>query len=301
MFIGSAAAAGAAVASAQTTAVRARFELSCMTLPWQMFPFERALEGVVRAGYRKISLGSMVTPAGGKRSPLLPPEAPAADAVRLAKRCRDAGLEPQLLFGNFYPENAGALDVYKRRVEQAHAAGIRYVLSFASPQSTDEDAKKWVPFLEQIGPVAQSAGVVIGVKPHGGVTATGRKIVALLAKAPSPAIRAFFDAGNVWFYPNVDALEDLREVAPKIGGFAMKDFRASATKRYVCAPGLGVVDHYKLLGAVAANEGEIPLAVETVFEPLHPRPDNPDEIDVQARRTREFLETVLRGLMKEAV
>jgi hypothetical protein len=61
------------------------------------------------------------------------------------------------------------------------------------------------------------------------------------------------------------------------------------------------VDHYKLLGAVAANEGEIPLAVETVFEPLHPRPDNPDEIDVQARRTREFLETVLRGLMKEAV
>jgi hypothetical protein len=40
----------------------------------------------------------------------------------------------------------------------------------------------------------------------------------------------------------------------------------------------------------------MPLAFENIFEPLVPRPKNPDEVDVLARRAREFMDTVIRGL-----
>jgi hypothetical protein len=40
----------------------------------------------------------------------------------------------------------------------------------------------------------------------------------------------------------------------------------------------------------------MPLACENIFEPLVPRPKTPEGIDALARRAREFMETVLRGL-----
>lgn len=39
-----------------------------------------------------------------------------------------------------------------------------------------------------------------------------------------------------------------------------------------------------------------PLCCENIFAPLVPRPQTPEEIDALARRAREFLEVVIRGL-----
>jgi hypothetical protein len=40
----------------------------------------------------------------------------------------------------------------------------------------------------------------------------------------------------------------------------------------------------------------MPLCCENIFAPLLPRPDKPEQIDALARRAREFLELVTRGL-----
>ena len=40
----------------------------------------------------------------------------------------------------------------------------------------------------------------------------------------------------------------------------------------------------------------MPLACENIFEPLVPRPAAPEGVDALARRAREYLESVLRGL-----
>lgn len=40
----------------------------------------------------------------------------------------------------------------------------------------------------------------------------------------------------------------------------------------------------------------IPLTFENIFEPLAPRPSAPEGVDALARRSREYIETVLRGL-----
>jgi hypothetical protein len=62
-----------------------------------------------------------------------------------------------------------------------------------------------------------------------------------------------------------------------------------------CGPGLGEIDHYRLLANVAFTGRDMPLACENISAPKL-RPTRPEEIDALARRAREFLELVTRGL-----
>ena len=41
---------------------------------------------------------------------------------------------------------------------------------------------------------------------------------------------------------------------------------------------------------------DMPLACENIFEPVVARPSQPEGVDALARRAREFLETVVRGI-----
>jgi hypothetical protein len=57
---------------------------------------------------------------------------------------------------------------------------------------------------------------------------------------------------------------------------------------------LGEVDHDKLLAPVRRMGLDMPLACENIFEPMVPRPADPDKVDALARRAREFLEKVVQ-------
>jgi hypothetical protein len=43
----------------------------------------------------------------------------------------------------------------------------------------------------------------------------------------------------------------------------------------------------------------MPLACENIFEPIVPRPAQAEGVDALARRAREFLEIVIRGVQSE--
>jgi len=144
-----------------------KFQIACMTLPYARFPLERALSGIKAAGYPHGAWGNTHLDADGKRAPVLAGDAAPEKAKELAKKCRDLGLEPVLMFGPG-PEDVEAL---KRRVLQASAAGVAQVLTMGTTKSTDR--KVWVKNLKELGPVARDHGVVIVVKHHGGNTGTG--------------------------------------------------------------------------------------------------------------------------------
>ncbi len=63
-----------------------------------------------------------------------------------------------------------------------------------------------------------------------------------------------------------------------------------------CGPGFGEIDHYRLLHPATFKGIPMPLCCENIFAPLIPRPDNPEGIDILARRVREYLQTVIQGL-----
>lgn len=94
----------------------------------------------------------------------------------------------------------------------------------------------------------------------------------------------------------VDPIADIQTCYRDVAAFTIKDHRLTP-KDQDCGPGLGEIDHYKLLGAVARSGRDLPLLCENIFEPLVQRPKTAEGIDALARRAREFLETVTNGLL----
>jgi sugar phosphate isomerase/epimerase len=266
-----------------------RFQIACMTLPYSAFPLQRALTGIKEAGYGFVAWGTNHAEEGGKPAPVLATDAPPEKAKELAQRCRDLGLVPVLLFGPV-PEEPKAL---AQRVRQAAAAGIGQVLTMGNAKGNDR--KVWLRNFKELGPLARDQGVVIVIKQHGGNTGTGAALGEIVREVNDDGVKISYDAGNVMDYHKLDPLPDVRKCAEEIRSFCIKDHR-TFPKDQDCGPGLGEIDHYRLLAPVAFTGRTMPLCCENIFAPVLARPAKPEGIDVLARRAREFLETVVAGL-----
>jgi sugar phosphate isomerase/epimerase len=264
------------------------FQIACMTLPYSRFPLERALKGIKAAGFHHVAWGT-THQEGGKAVPVLAGDAPLETAKELAQRCRDMGLEPVMMFGPS-PESVKA---FEHRIEQAGAAKVGQVLTMGNTRGND--ARTWVKNFKALGPMARDQGVMIGVKQHGGNTGTGAALAEIVRDVDEPNVKISYDAGNVMDYHKLDPLPDMRKCAAEVRSFCIKDHRAFP-KDEDCGPGLGEIDHYKLLHPVAFTGLTIPLCCENISAPLLPPPKDPDGVDALARRAREFLEIVTRGL-----
>jgi sugar phosphate isomerase/epimerase len=276
-----------------------RFQVACMTYVYRAFPLQRALEGIAKSGYRYVAWGTEHVEADGRKVPVLAKDAPAAEAKRLGDRCRDLGLQPLMLFSMVYPEHPDGLEVLKRRIEQAHAAGMPQVLTFGH---TENGAyPRWLERFRVLAPLARSAGVTLVIKQHGGETGTGAACAKFTRELADPAVKVCFDAGNVMDYLDVDPIPDLKSCANEVRSFCIKDHR-NFPKDEDCGPGFGEIDHYKLLHAVAwtpaGRDPRLPLCCENISAPLLPPATRPEEVDALAVRAREFLETAIRGIQQ---
>jgi sugar phosphate isomerase/epimerase len=270
-----------------------RFQIACMTLPYSGFSLQRALEGIAAAGFQHVAWGTRHTDESGSRVAVLELDVPPSEAAQLARRSRDLGLNPVMMFAGFSAEEEGSVDAHKKRIEQAAAAGIPQVLTMGSTRGGRYSS--WVSNLQAIGPFARAAGVTVVVKQHGGETATGRDTAKIIREVNDEGIRINYDAGNVLDYANVDPIEDMKACLKEIRSFSIKDHR-NFPEDQDCGPGFGEIDHYRLLAPVAHTGRAMPLAFENIFAPLIPRPTAPEGIDSLARRAREYVETVVQGL-----
>jgi sugar phosphate isomerase/epimerase len=266
-----------------------QFQIACMTLPYSAFPFERALTGLKAVGYKYVAWGQTHQEASGKKEPALAGDAPPEKAKEAAKKCRDLGLEPLMMFGPS-PDNLAAL---KHRVRQAGAAGIPQVLTFGHTRGNDRSI--WIKNFKELGPIARDLNVLIVLKQHGGNTGTGAVCAEITREVNDDGVRVNYDAGNVMDYLHIDPIPDIKKCADQVRSFCIKDHRMFP-KDQDCGPGLGEIDHYKLLHPVAFTGRTMPLCCENIFAPALPRPDKPEGVDELARRAKEFLELVIQGL-----
>jgi sugar phosphate isomerase/epimerase len=292
--------AAAAQPQAQANAPRqppTRFQIACMTLPYSGFTLERALTGLRGAGYRYVAWGT-THQEDGKRVPILAADATAEQARALATRCRDQGLEPVMMFSMIYPEDNRGLEVLRQRLIQAGAARVPQVLTFGHTRGGNHQL--WIERFRQLAPVAQDNNVLLVVKQHGGETGTGAACAKITREVNHAHIKVNYDAGNVMDYlaGKVNPLTDLAACADEVRSFCIKDHRFFPPPHQDCGPGLGEVDHYRLLHQVAFTGRAIPLCCENIFAPRLPRPAKPDGIDALARRAREFLELVVEGIQR---
>jgi sugar phosphate isomerase/epimerase len=272
---------------------RTQFQIACMTLPYSQFPLQRALTGIQGAGYRYVALYTTHR-ENGKPVSALPPDAPPDRARDLATRCRDLGLEPVLMFSGVYPEAKNGLEVLRQRILQAGAGKIAQVLTFGHTKGGNH--KLWMERFRQLGPIARQNGVLLVVKQHGGETGTGVSCARITREVNDAGVKVNYDAGNVMDYLQIDPLPDIRACADEVRSFCIKDHRNFPGPHQDCGPGLGEIDHYRLLHPVAFTGRPMPLCCENIFAPRIPRPTQPEGIDALARRARAFLELVVQGI-----
>jgi sugar phosphate isomerase/epimerase len=273
-----------------------KFQIACMTLPYSAFPLKRALSGLKEAGYQYVAWGTSHKEADGKQVPVMPADAPPDRAKELGQRCRDLGLEPLMMFSGVYPEAKDHLDVLRNRIRQAAAAGIPQVLTFGNTRGGDR--KLWIEQFKTLGPIARDHGVVVVIKQHGGLTADGARTLDVIQDIGDEGVKVNYDAGNVMDYLHLEpaaVLADCKKCAGEIRSFCIKDHR-HFPKDEDCGPGLGEIDHYRLLAPVAFTGRPMPLCCENIFAPAVPRPTDPAGIDALARRAREFLALVIQGV-----
>jgi sugar phosphate isomerase/epimerase len=266
-----------------------QFQIACMTLPYSRHPLERALSGLKSAGYRYVAWGTTHQNGGSERVPVMADDAPPERAKELGAKCRDLGLEPVMMFGP-KPEQVDAL---KHCIQQAAAAGIVQVLTMGSTRGNDRAL--WVKNFKALGPFARDHGVMVVVKPHGGNTGFGSALAEVTREVADEGIKVSYDAGNVMDYHDVDPLPDFQKCADEVRSFCIKDHR-NFPKDEDCGPGFGEIDHYRLLLPVAFTGRILPLCCENISAPLLKGPADPEGIDALARRAREFLEVVTKGL-----
>jgi len=273
-----------------------KFQLAGMTLPWSAFPLDRALTGIKAAGFEYVAWGVNHKDSTGKMQPVLPLDAPDQAAADLAARCRDMGLTPVMMFATVQLEAPNALDAHLRRISQAAAAKIPFLLTFGRTSPGQYDT--FLRNLKEMTPRARQAGVTIVIKQHGGNTATGQECARIVREVNEEGLRICYDAGNVLDYENHDPIADIQTCWRDIRAFTIKDHR-NTPKDEDCGPGFGEIDHYKLLQPVLRTGLTMPLAFENISEPLLPRPSSPDAVDALARRAREYVASVLRGLQTQ--
>jgi len=270
-----------------------KFQIACMTLPYSQFPLDRALKGIASSGFKFVAWGTTHRDASGQQVPVMAEDAPPAQAAKLAAKCRDMGLEPVMMFSTVYPEAPNGLEVLTQRLKQAGAAKIPQVLTFGHTEGGNE--KLWIERFKTLGPIARDEGVTLVVKQHGGTTGTGEACAKIIREVDNPSVRVNYDAGNVMDYLNLDPIPDIEKCADVVHSFCIKDHR-NWPKDEDCGPGLGEIDHYRLLRTVAFTGRMMPLCCENIFAPNLKRPDTPEGIDRLARRAREFLEIVVAGV-----
>ena len=283
---------GTEQAGTQASQQPTRFQLACMTLPYSQYPLARALSGIKSAGYQYVAWGTSHKESGETKGvPVLAADAPPAKAKELAQRCRDLGLSPLLMFSGIYPEDPKGPEVLTHRIKQAAAAGIPHVLTFG--HTSGANRQLWVERFKQLGPIARDHGVLIVVKQHG---ETGQVTGDIVREVANAGIKVNYDAGNVMDYTKgqVNPLDDIKTCAELIRSFCIKDHRMFPVNQD-CGPGLGEIDHYKLLANVAFTGLTMPLCCENISAPKL-RATTPEEIDALAQRAREFLGLVVRGL-----
>jgi sugar phosphate isomerase/epimerase len=283
----------AAVAGTQAGSAPTEFQIACMTLPYAAFSFERALSGIAAAGFKYVAWGATHVNSTGKSPQALPVDAPPAAAKEMAARSRDLGLEPVMMFSLVNAEAPESVEAHTRRIEQAAAAKVPFILTFGHTKGGRYEF--WIRNLKALGPIARNAGVTLVIKQHGGETATGQLAGKIVREVDDAGVRMFYDAGNNIGYANNDPIADIETCKEYVRGFAIKDIRRMP-KRQACGPGFGEIDHYKLLLPVARTGLKMPLAIETLWAPMLPRPEKPEGLDALARHAREFLEFVTRGI-----
>lgn len=278
-------------------------QIGCFSLPWHKHPYERAVDGIARAGFQY--MGILPKHAEQPLFDQAPGWEPKVAALR--KTAEAAGLKVNVLFGMHAPLTERDLGEFKVKLDQAAALGAGELLCWGPwpwkvfhkelrPNAEwQRDVDAFFARLPEAAKHAESVGVTISFKPHCGVTASSKELTEIVRRVPSPRVRVSYDGGNVSFYEGLDPAEDIKPVAEACCSLIIKDHVGG---KGVAGPGAfpnvgdGKVDHASMMRTLWKAGCRGPISIEKLAG------ETPEELDASAAHSRKVLEGYLEAIRK---
>lgn len=263
--------------------------VGCTTRPHNFITFAEACEHIAAAGYTDVAVFANKV-GDGKSAMPVDSSSTSEDVAAAKKAAADAGLNPSMLLArtNLNLGLEGAIDDYKKLIDNAAALGSRWLLELGTGQEALYDM--YYEVMAKVSPHAAEAGVGISLKPHGGITLTVEGLKYAYEKTNHPAFGICYDPGNIIYYTKGDMRPetDIDSVAPMVTTGIIKDCSVEDGKPDVAiTPGEGLVKFDVVLAGLVKGGFRGPLYVECVGG------KELDEIDKNIKSTLKFVKDIL--------
>ena len=257
--------------------------LGCTTRPYSNITIAEACQHIAASGYSDVALFGRALNAQTSHS----------DVLALRRLVHDTGLLPSLLLGATHLKLGleAATEEYLRLIDNTALLGATWLLD----TGVSEDAlfEGYWSLMQKAAPYADSVGVHLTLKPHGGVTLTSQDLIDAHHRVNHPAFGICYDPGNIIYYSKGEEKPETRlaEVAPLVTTGIIKDcVLRDGIPDVMVTPGEGLVDFQAVLSGLAQGGFRGPLYVECVAG------ESMAEIDQNVQHTRAFVQEILAGL-----
>lgn len=251
-------------------------QFGCVTRPWNDYTWEDFLAGTAGAGYDCIG-----TTRFGKEW-IVAAEVPLEAIKRRRAEVEEAGLTPSTCWADF-PFDGGpekAEEGLRAAIDAVAAFGAPYLLSCGAARGPHEDL--FYDTMAACCDYAEDQGVMLTLKPHGGITCSGADLAYALERIDHDNFGIFYDPGNIVHYKGLDPVNELLVVADWVVGMCIKDSLGEREGVNIL-PGTGVVDFEGVFELLLYAGFDGPLLVECLGG------ETLDEVNENAAKTREFL------------
>ncbi|MEE2753110.1 MAG: TIM barrel protein [Candidatus Latescibacterota bacterium] len=257
-----------------------KHKIGSTTRPYNQLGFSEACVRIVKAGYSDIAVF-----AHGRKIPV--DSGSTAEQVSLARAAvADAGVDASMILGRTHLElglNA-AIGDYKKLIDNVQSLGVKWILELGTGKQ--EQYADYPRLMQAVAEHADSAGIGISLKPHGGISLTAKELIDLHDQVGHPAFRISYDPGNIIYYTKgeIRPESEVEMVASRTSTLIIKDCSLDGDNPNVMVTaGEGLVDFPFVIEKMQAGGFVGPMYVECVGS------TDPDDVDADLKRTHAFI------------
>jgi L-ribulose-5-phosphate 3-epimerase len=233
-------------------------KIGCSTNSYHEFDLETALKGIAAAGFEYVELTAVKDYTEHVKPELMTKE-DIDDVLKLLER---HGLKPMSLSGHSDLTDQSGIELFKKRVDFAHAIGVGVVNTGPGEIESKAGKEKFFDNIYEAAEYAASREVTIALETHGDLLGTGKASAEVIRKIDLPNVRINYDTGNVIFYGGVKPEEDIREALPFIAHIHLKD-KIGGVKVWDFPPlGKGEIDFPVIFDILSRGGYKGPISAE---------------------------------------
>ncbi len=234
--------------------------LGFFTRPWNRFDLDTALSSIRDTGCTFFGM-MRHTVEKDKLGYIIHGDLDQNEINELQHCFEKHGLKPLLHFAFVDLWNDDGEEKFLREIDAAAELKEEYILTAGT---SDDLGERYKEIIQSSLDYAAEKGVVITVKPHGGITTTIKDCLDLVHEMNHDCFRIFYDPANLMYYSGNDPLDGLEELIPYINGVCLKDCAGGKDGTVNICPGEGDVDFRKIFSQLHKHNFHGPCLIENL-------------------------------------